>query len=126
MTSAMAIASSGLTAAMLSLGASASNVANAGDVSAVGAAGYAPLGVVTSPAPGGGVAAQAVTLKTPSLLVFDPTSPVANAQGLAETPNVDPIAEASNQLAASHAFAFSLQALKAADDEEKTLLDMKT
>jgi flagellar basal-body rod protein FlgC len=126
MTPVAAIALSGLTAATLKLNASASNLANAGDERAVGSAAYSPVGVVNSAAPGGGVTAQAVTLRSPSLVVFNPGSPVANAQGLVETPDISPIAEVSNQLAASHAFVVSLEALKVANDEEKTLLDLKT
>jgi flagellar basal-body rod protein FlgC len=124
MTPATAIALSGLTAATLKLNAAASNLANVGDESAVGSGGYAPVGVAG--APGGGVTAQAVTLRYRSLVVFNPASPVANAQGLVETPAIDPIAEVSNQLAASHAFTASLEALKVAGEEEKTLLDLKT
>lgn len=124
--SAAAIAGSGLAAATLGLTVSAANLVNAGDKAAPGSPGaYAPRGVRLSPAPGGGVSAQVVTLKTAQLLVYDPASPVAGAGGLVQTPEIDPVSEITNQIAAGRAFAFSLEALKAADEEQKQLLDLK-
>ena len=119
-----AIAQSGIAAATLKLNASASNTVNANDTSALGASGYLPLGVNNSAVPTGGVVAQAVTLKPGTVVIYDPTSAAANARGFADAPEIDPIAETSNMLAAGKAFAFSVKVLKAADDEEKTLLDM--
>jgi flagellar basal-body rod protein FlgC len=122
-----AIAQSGIAAATLKLNASASNLANAGDTSPIGTSGYQPTAVDDSAAPnGGGVIAQAVTVKSPALLVYDPTSAAANARGLADAPEIDPISQVSNLLAAGRAFAFSVKVLKAGDDEEQTLLDIKT
>jgi flagellar basal-body rod protein FlgC len=121
-----AIAQSGLAAATLKLNASASNIANADDTSALGTSGYQPLGVTDSALPNGGVQAQAVTLKPGSMVIYDPTSPAANAVGLANAPEIDPINEMSNMLVAGKAFAFSVKVLQVADDEDKTLLDMTT
>jgi flagellar basal-body rod protein FlgC len=121
-----AIAQSGIAAATLKLNASASNTVNANDTSALGAPGYQPLGVDNSALPTGGVMAQAVTLKPGTMVIYDPTSASANALGFAQAPEIDPINETSNMLAAGKAFAFSVKVLKAADDEDKTLLDMKT
>ena len=127
MTPVAAIAGSGLAAATLGLNVSAANLANANDKSAPGSrSAYAPRAVKQAPAPGGGVSAQAVTLKMAQMLVYDPASPVAGANGMVETPEIDPISEVTNQLAAGRAFAFSLEALQAADDEQKQLLDLKT
>jgi flagellar basal-body rod protein FlgC len=120
------IALSGIAAATLKLNASASNIANANDTSALGAKGYLPIKVDNSAAPGGGVLAQAVTLKPGTTVIYDPTSAAANALGFAQAPEIDPIAETSNMLAAGQAFAFSVKVLKAANQDEKTLLDMKT
>ena len=92
----------------------------------VGDTGYQPLGVDNSALPTGGVLAQAVTLKPGTMVIYDPTSAVANARGYAQAPEIDPISEISNTLAAGRAFAFSVKVLKTADDEEKTLLDLKT
>jgi flagellar basal-body rod protein FlgC len=125
-TPAAAIAGSGLAAAMLGLTVSAANLANANDASAPGSkSAYAPRAVKLTPAPGGGVAAQAVTLKTALLLVYDPASPVAGANGLVQMPEIDPVSEITNQITAGRAFAFSLEALKVATDEQKQLLDLK-
>jgi len=121
-----AIAQSGIAAATLKLGASAANLANAGDTSAIGAGGYQPIAVDNSTTPDGGVAARAVTLNTPPIVAYDPTSPLANARGYVDAPEIDPISEVSNTLAAGRAFAFSVKVLKAADKEQQTLLDLKT
>jgi flagellar basal-body rod protein FlgC len=116
-----------MTAATVKLTASASNIANADDTSAVGSSGgYKPLGVNQTPIAGGGVSAQAVTLKAAQLIIYDPTSPVANGQGFVQAPEIDPITEVMGQIDAGRAFAFSLKALRAANQEEKTLLDLKT
>lgn len=126
MTPVAAIAASGLAAATLKLTVSASNLANAGDAAPVGSSsGYQPLTTEQSPAPGGGVIARAVAARPSSLVVYDPTSPLADAHGLILAPEIDPIIEIANQLAAGRAFAFSLEALKVADENEKTLLDLK-
>jgi flagellar basal-body rod protein FlgC len=122
---AAAIALSGLDAAGLRLSVSAGNLANAEDASAVGGPGFQPAQVVTSPAPGGGVAANAVSVKPASLLAYDPGSPLAGVTGMIDTPDIDPVSEISNQLSAQHAFAASLSAFQTATAEEKTLLDMK-
>ncbi len=127
MTPAAAIAVSGLAAATLKLNVSASNLANANDTSALGSSnGYKPLGVIDTPVGGGGVIATAVTLKPGSLIAYDPTSPLASAQGLVLAPEIDPVTEISNQIAAGHAFAFSLDALQVAEEDQKALLDLKT
>jgi flagellar basal-body rod protein FlgC len=127
MMSAQVTAISGLNAASLTLNASASNLANADDVSAVGGApAYSPIGVQQSAQPGGGVVASAVTLKPSQLLAYDPNSPVANAVGLVQAPEIDPVAEITNQLLSGQNFAYSLAALKAANEEQQTLLDMTT
>jgi flagellar basal-body rod protein FlgC len=120
-----AIAQSGLAAANSMLNVSASNIANIDDASPVGAlGGFDPSQIETSPAPGGGVIAQAVTVKPAQLIAFNPTSPVANGQGLVDMPDIDPITEVTNQLAAGVAFAYSLAALKVAEQEQQQTLDM--
>lgn len=127
MTPVAAIAQSGLAAATLRLNVSASNVANMGDASPVGSTtGYRRGAVTTSPTPGGGVTAQAVTLSPAQTLAYDPTASIADAQGMVQMPDIAPIAEISNQMAANQAFAFSLDALKVADKEKKALLDLTT
>ena len=126
MTPAAAIALSGLTATTLKLNASASSLANADDTSAVGSRGYVPVQVEDSAAPGGGVVAQAIAVKPASLIAYDPASPLATAQGLIDTPDIAPITEITNQLQARQAFAFSLEALRVAEEDQKALLDVTT
>jgi len=121
-----AIAQSGIAAATLKLNASASNLANANDTSALGAKGYQPIRVDNTALPGGGVLARAVTLRPGTMIIYDPTAAAANAPGFAQAPEIDPISEISNSLAAGRAFAFSVKVLKTADKEDKTLLDLKT
>jgi flagellar basal-body rod protein FlgC len=122
-----AISLSGMNAATVKLNASASNLANAGDTSRVGGPpGYSPLSVQNSATPGGGVTAVATTMAPGQMLAFDPSSVMANPSGLVDTPEIDPVNEISNQIAAGHAFAFSLEALQVADEEQQTLLDIKT
>ena len=72
------------------------------------------------------MAATTVTLRPTSLIAYDPTSPLSNPQGLIQAPEIDPIAEVTNQLQASRAFAYSLEALRTAEEEQKTLLDVKS
>jgi flagellar basal-body rod protein FlgC len=126
MSPASAISASGLVAAALKLGASAVNVANVADAAKVGGKpAFNPLGVADTPLPEGGVAASVVTLSPGQTLAFDPTSALANAQGLVQAPEIDPGTEVSNQLLARQAFASSLEALKIADENQKTLLNIK-
>ena len=126
MSPAAAIALSGLTAASLKVETSAANLVGAQEASPVGASGgFQALGVVETPSPTGGVVATAVTLKSGPLVAFDPASAAANAAGLVLTPEIDPIAEIAGLIAGSQAFAFSLEALKVADENEKALLDLK-
>jgi flagellar basal-body rod protein FlgC len=124
MTNVAGIALTGMTAATLKLGASASNLANIDDIAPVGAVGYAPVGVQATSLLGGGVSATAVTLKPPSFLAYAPTSPVANVQGMVEKPEIDPISEVGNQIQAGQAYAFQLKSLQVDDETEQSLLDM--
>jgi flagellar basal-body rod protein FlgC len=123
-TTAVSIAQSGLAAATLSLNVSAANIANVGDTSPVGAAGYTPSQAVVSSVSGGGVSAQAVTVKPSQLIAYEPGSPIATAQGLVQTPDIDPISQVTNQLQANSAFAASLKALKAAQEAQQSVLDI--
>ena len=127
----MTIAASGMAAAMTSLTASASNVANAqstGPLPGAQAANfpgsvYQPAVVIQTTQPDGGVSATVVrpTSYTPS---YEPTSPVADAQGMVAAPNVDLAGEMVNQLTASLAFQANLKVFQAADRNQKSLLDL--
>jgi flagellar basal-body rod protein FlgC len=122
---AAAITQSALVAATVRLDVSASNLANAQDAAPIGAApAYAPKQVIQTTVAGGGALAKAVSLRPGQLIAYDPASPVASAQGLTQTPDIQPVTEVTNQLAASRAFAFALQAWRTAMDEQQTALNM--
>ncbi len=134
MDASMAIAASGMAAASASLTATASNVANTDTAGPVPAGGpgapvpansglYQPVSAVTQTSSGGGVT-SAISDTLPSYtLAYDPTAPFANLQGMVATPNVDPVAQAVNQISASDAFRANLAVFETASKDFKSLLD---
>jgi len=131
----MTIAASGMAAAMTSLTASASNVANANSAGPASgftpvnapspASAYQPAVVTLTSMAGGGVSAT-ITRSSPSpILSYDPTAPFANGQGMVAIPNVDFATEAVNQLSARVAFQANLKVFQAANRNLDTLLDIK-
>ncbi len=127
----MSIAASGMAAAMTSLTASASNIANAdstGPVPGPQAANfpgsvYQPAVVVQTALPDGGVSAT-VLRPTSYAQSYNPSAPFADAQGMVATPNVDLASEMVNQLQATLAFRANLKMFQAADRNAKSLLDV--
>lgn len=120
----MTIAASGMAAAMNSLTASASNLANAQNAGPVGSA-YQPAVVIQTSMSDGTVSARII--RPPNyLLAYSPALPFANAQGMVAVPNVDQVVETVNQISASLAFRANLKVFKAAARNEKSLLDMLT
>jgi flagellar basal-body rod protein FlgC len=120
------IAQSGLAATALRVSTSASNLANIDDTSPVDEAGYQPLTTQNTALPGGGVSAQVVTLKPASYQAYDPTSPIADAQGMVDKPQIDPINEIANLIQGGQAYAFQLKTMQVAEDEENTIFDTVT
>ena len=130
----MTIAASGMAAAMASLTASASNVANANSagptadftpVNAQSPAGaYQPAVVTLTSMAGGGVSATVTRSSPGALLSYDPTAPFADTQGMVAVPNVDFATEAVNQLSASMAFQANLKVFQAANRNLDTLLNI--
>lgn len=125
----MRIAASGMAAAVTSLTATASNVANAMTTGPVpdgtGASQnvYQPATVVTAPVSGGGVTARVI--HSPDyFLAYQPSDPAANAQGMVAAPNIDLASQMVNQLSASLAFQASAKLFRIADHNQKVLLDM--
>lgn len=126
----MKIAASGMAAAMTSLTASASNVANAqttGPLPGAQSANfpgsvYQPAVVIQTTQPDGGVGTTVIR-PTSYAPAYDPSAPYANAQGMVAAPNVDLATEMVNQLSASLAFRANLKVFQAADRNEKTLID---
>ena len=122
---------SGLLASTVRFNTAANNIVNAHVKSTPGAsassggafnASYSPQHVAQSTTIGGGVRAAVVPVSPASLTVFDPTSPLSNAQGLVNTPNVSLPAEISELTRASQAYKANAKVLKTLDDTFKTLL----
>jgi len=132
---AMTIAASGMAAAMASLTASASNVANAGsagptpDFTPVNApspaSAYQPAVVIETSMAGGGVSATVTRCSPGTTLSYDPTAPFADTQGMVAVPNVDFATEAVNQISARMAFSANLKVFQAANRNLDSLLDIK-
>jgi flagellar basal-body rod protein FlgC len=129
----MTIAASGMAAAMTSLTASASNIANA--ESAGQAPGFAPVNaqpadvlkpavVIESSMAGGGVSATVTRSSPGTILSYDPTAPFATMQGMVAVPNLDYATEAVNQLSARMAFHANVRVFQAANRNLDTLLDI--
>ena len=134
MDASMAIAASGMAAASASLTATASNVANMDTSGPVPASSpdqpvpansglYQPVSTTTQTSPDGGVTATVSDTLPSYTLAYDPAAPFANLQGMVATPNVDPVAQAVNQLSASEAFRANLAVFETASKNFKTLLD---
>jgi flagellar basal-body rod protein FlgC len=113
MSSAAAIAASGLAAAGLRLDASARNVANALSD------GYAPVRVEARAAAGGGVEAAVVP---PAPSEGERRADAALSGALLS--RVDLATEVTGQLSARRAFEANLAVLRAADEAERSLLDL--
>ena len=140
MSSAIHTALSGLMAEARRLGVSAENVANlrsAGlDPGASAAAGrpvgtageavFVPHRAASVSQAGGGVATALVPHSPPSLAVYDPRSPAADAQGLVHLPNVSLDEELVTQLMALRGFQANLKVIEAEDEMLGRLLDVKS
>ena len=118
------IAGSALNAQSLRLNTTASNLANADSV--VGADGqpYRAKQVVFQATPVGRSEAQGVRVTqvvdsaAPMRLVYDPSSPSANAEGYVEMPNVNVVEEMVNMISASRSYQNNVEVMNTA----KTLL----
>jgi len=126
------IAGSALSAQSQRMNVSASNMANADSVIGPDGQPYRARQVVfqVNPAPGqamgqeiGGVRVAGV-IQDPSPLkqVYDPKHPLADAQGYISMPNVDPVAETVNMIAASRSYQANVEVLNTAKSlMQKTL-----
>lgn len=133
MNGAIATAVSGLTASSMWMDAIASNIANSGDTetvpsssqsSAQGApATFQPLTVSLSSTASGGVSAQTTPTQPATTTVYDPSSPAANAQGMAAMPNVDLATQLVNMAEATISYRASLAVFRAANAMDKATLD---
>lgn len=137
MMDAVSIALSGLRAQQTRLAAGASNIANVsttGSVPAVPpsapapttAVVYKPLDVNLSSLATGGVRADVTANEGGYSLVYDPSSPYANGEGMVAAPNVDLTREIVNLTEIKHSFKANLAVLKTQDEMLGALLDTTT
>ena len=128
MMGAQAIAVSGMGASSAWMDAIASNVANKRDESALPAsnvayAGYQPVTVQLSATASGDVSATTEPLMPAYSVGFDPSAPLANAQGLVAVPNVDLATAVVEQTMALQSYRADATVFRVAQQMTKTLLD---
>lgn len=126
----LAASAAGLQAASLRLSASASNVANVRTTGALPAepggrsGAYTPVDVVQTATEGGGVSARLAERLPAYSPSYEPSSPIANADGLVAAPNVDLVGEVTSQIMATAAFEANAAAMRAAREMARTVLDI--
>lgn len=115
MFAAIPISASGAEAMQTWIDTSAGNVANMNDVAAVGSKAYAAQTPIltpiaggvspTGPVPGEGVAVSRVALGTSKgVVTYDPTNPLANAQGDVVVPNISLADQMVGMIAAQESY----------------------
>lgn len=122
---------SGLTAATTRVGATSNNIANQRTVGKPGATEgseqvYQAQDVVQSSVePSGGTRATVVNRQPEGgLLAYDPTSPLANGDGLVEAPNVDLGREFTDLIQSKNAYSANLKVLQTQEDLEREVTDI--
>lgn len=118
METALRNAISGLRAADKRLEVSASNTVNAQSEN------YTPSRVVQTALGGGGTKADVVDVRPPTVPIYNPQHPAADADGVMQRPNVAPDAEVVEQMLARRAFEANLRTIETADQMSKTVLDI--
>jgi flagellar basal-body rod protein FlgC len=129
MDGALGIAVSGMDASATWLDTTASNVANMNDTSALPAgnapyAGYQPVTVAMSAAASGGVTAEVEPEMPAYSPGYDPSAPLANAQGMVAVPNVDLATAAVDQITALQSYKANADVFRTAEEMTKVTLDM--
>lgn len=129
MSSILNAALSGLNAQSLRLAISASNVANLRSTGVKPGAApqpgeFVPQRAALSSIAGGGVQARAVPVDPPSVQVYEPGAPDADADGLAYRPNVELARELVTQLDARRSYQANLKVIEAEDELLGDLLDV--
>lgn len=133
MSSVSYIAMSGMNAAVLRLGAAASNIANARSNGPLPTAPnatsyrpvYTPREVVQTALPGGGVEARIVPSSSKPLAVYDPAAPYADAGGMVASPDIDIGHEVVNALQARNSFIANVKVAQADQDMFDALINIK-
>ena len=124
----MTIAASGMAAAISSMTAAASNVANAQTTAptpgaAPSPASGQPVTVIETSLAEGGVSATVIR-PTSSMLYYAPASAAAGAQGMVAVPNIDLATQMVNMATASLAFRANAKVFQIAAQNQKSLLDI--
>jgi flagellar basal body rod protein FlgC len=109
---------SGLRAASTRIAVNADNIANQFSKN------YTPKRVVQLSQENGGVQVEVKDVNPPKVTVFNPSDPDAGANGTVELPNVDVANELVDNIIASYDYKANLKSIKAADDIQKSLLDI--
>ncbi|HEV3001109.1 MAG TPA: flagellar basal body rod protein FlgC [Solirubrobacteraceae bacterium] len=85
----------------------------------------AAMGPAASAGPGGGVEVVGIAQdQTPNRQVYDPGHPDANADGYVSMPNVDPVTEMVDLIAASRAYEANVTAMQTAKSMFSKTLDI--
>jgi len=129
MNAVLTTAVSGLAAQAKRLEVSASNVVNVHSKSvrpgdAPQAGDFVPHKVALTSVAGGGVRAKAVPVDPPSIQVYEPGAPDADAEGFAARPNVDLATEFVTQLDAKRSYQANLKLIEVQDELLGDLLDV--
>lgn len=123
------IALSGMNASTAWMASIASNVANMNDTAALpaqdsGYTGYQPTTVAMSASPSGGVTAEIEPLLPAYSAAYDPSAPLANAQGLVAAPNVDLATAVVDQTMALQSYKANAAVFRTAEQMAKVTLDL--
>jgi len=129
MDGASGIAVSGMDASATWMDTIASNVANMNDTSALPAgsapyAGYQPVTVAMSADASGGVTAEVEPTMPAYSASYDPSAPLANAQGLIAVPNIDLATAVVDQITALQSYKANADMFRTAEEMTKVTLDM--
>lgn len=135
-TNAISSALSGVLAGERRVANSASNVANLRSVAAPSLDGPAtdaegnPLfragRTADQSVAGGGVRSSRLLVDPTAVQQYDPSAPDADADGLVNRPNVDPVRETVDQIVGQRQFAANLATVRAADELLRATLDIKS
>lgn len=118
MISPISSALSGLNAASKRVAVSADNIANQFSKNYVPQrAGQVSLGA-------GGIQTIVTPINPPTVTVFNPADPDADANGAVQLPNVDVANELANMMVASYDFKANLKSIKVTDKMQQSLLDI--
>ena len=101
----------------------ANNVANADTARPAGSAALRPQEVVMRPNPGGGVRGAAVASGDPQgVPVYQPDSPLADAEGTVRYPDVDPATQLGSMVIAQRGYQASLAVIDHAREAYDSVL----